>query len=181
MGADLNLGICGLKILNPDGSIQFSGRAFPSYQASLFSRYSFLTKIFPNNPWSTKYLKTEWDRQSRRDVDWVSGAALLHKREVWDQLRGADERYFMYCEDVDFCLQAKKNGWKTVYDPASCVRHHIGGSSRKKPLRMLIEHHKSMWRYYAKNYPRFFLKDWLVASIITLRCLFVCALKWFSR
>lgn len=177
MSDDSDLGILGLQILNSDHSLQISGRSFPSYETAFFSRYSFFTKIFPKNPWSAKYLNSDWDRQSRKAVDWVSGAALLHKRQVWEQLHGLDEGFFMYCEDVDFCFRAKLKGWRTVYDPSCRVLHHIGGSSRRKPLRMIFEHHRSMWRYYAKNYKRNLLKDFAVGGAILIRCAFSFTMK----
>ena len=173
-------GITGLQILNPDRSLQLSARSFPSYETALFSRYSLLTRLFPGNPWSTRYLKTDWDHESAREVDWVSGSVLLHKRKVWEDLGGLDERFFMYCEDVDFCLQAKARGWKVLYDPRSRVVHSIGGSSRKISRQMLIEHHKSMGRYYAKNYTHHFFKDFAVGSAIWGRCFFLLLLSLFK-
>ncbi len=174
-------GVLGLKILDPDGSVQLSARAFPSYEAALFNRYSILTRIFPGNPWSRRYLNSAWKHDEVRSVDWVSGAALVHRRKVWEVLKGLDEAFFMYCEDVDFCLRAGKAGWRVLYHPAAAVRHHIGVSSRKLAVKMVAERHKSMWHYYRKNFSRNLFKDMAVGAGITARCGLLLCLACFQN
>jgi GT2 family glycosyltransferase len=164
------VGIIGAQLINSDGTIQLSCRSFPSYKTVLFNRYSLMTKLFPKNRYSNAYLYTDWNHKSVKEVDWVSGACLAHRRTVSDELQGLDERFFMYSEDVDFCLRAKQHGWKVHYHPAFKVLHHIGGSSKQVPYEMLIERHRSMWQYYAKHYSRNFAKDWFVKVAIWGRC-----------
>ena len=79
------VGIIGPRIVNTDGTIQLSCRSFPTYHAGLFNRYSLLTKWFPQNRFSQKYLKSDWDHNVITDVDWVSGACLLHRRELMER------------------------------------------------------------------------------------------------
>ena len=165
-----DVGIIGPQIVDPDGGIQLSCRSFPSYRTVLFHRYSLLTRWFPDNCYSRHYLKTGWDHAGIREVDWVSGACLLHRREVLDDIGGLDERFFMYCEDVDFCLRARQAGWKVHYHPGLRVLHHIAGSSRRSPALMVLERHRSMWRYYAKHFRRNPLKDAAVGAGIWGRC-----------
>ncbi len=167
--ANSAVGILGPKLVNPDGARQLSCRSFPSYRTALFHRYSLLTHWFPRNRYSREYLHPDWDDPTVRDVDWVSGACLLHRRRVADELGGLDERFFMYCEDVDFCLRARKRGWITRYHPAVRVMHQIGASTRLQHRRMTVERHRSMWRYYAKHFPRNPLKDAVVAAAIGTR------------
>ncbi len=148
------VGIVGPKILDPDGRLQRSARAFPSYDWPLGHRHGWLTRLFPANPFSSRYLLADLDPSAVRDVDWVSGACLVHRREVAERLGGLDERFFMYCEDVDFCLRARRAGWTVRYHPALIVRHHVAGSTRQQSTRMLLERHRSLWRYYRKHFPR---------------------------
>ncbi len=180
MEEDPHLGILGLQILNPDRSIQLSCRSFPSYETAFFNRYSLMTRLFPQNPLSRKYLKTGDDHSRISPTDWVSGACLLHKRSMIDSLGGLDERFFMYCEDVDFCKRAQSAGWKVLYDPDVKILHHIAGSSRQVPQKMIFARHRSMWLYYAKNFSRNFIKDFIVASVITFRCIFLSFLHGFK-
>ncbi|MGH7775218.1 MAG: glycosyltransferase family 2 protein [Candidatus Binatia bacterium] len=169
------VGIIGPQIVDSDGGIQLSCRSFPSYRTVLFHRYSLLTRWLPQNRYSRDYLHTDWDHAAIREVDWVSGACLLHRRVVLDDIGGLDERFFMYCEDVDFCLRARQAGWKVHYHPGMRVLHHIGGSSRQSPALMAIERHRSMWRYYAKHFQRNLLKDATVGAGILARCVWMMA------
>lgn len=146
-----DVAIIGPKILNPDGSLQYSCRRFPNPAAALF-RNTPLGKLFPNNPYTRDYLMTDWDHNSIREVDWVSGAALFIRREVFDQLGGFDERFFMYCEDTDLCYRAWQAGYKVVYYPGPKIRHAIGRSTDLVANKMIITFHKSMYLFYKKHY-----------------------------
>mgnify|MGYP001467947157 CR=1 FL=1 len=73
-------GVVAPKLLNDDGSLQLSCRSFPGYSTALFNRYSVLTKLMPGNRYSRDYLMADYDHTSQRDVDWVSGAALMFPR-----------------------------------------------------------------------------------------------------
>jgi len=148
-----NIGVCGPKMIGPEGKIQFSSRSFPSYLTSISSGQSILNRIYPKNPWSGKYLLKDLDRNQKTEVDWVSGSCLLTKRGVVEKIGPLDERFFMYAEDVDFCYRAKKAGYLVYYFPDWAVVHHIGKSTRRRKTRMLAEHHRSMFRFYRKHYP----------------------------
>jgi hypothetical protein len=93
---------------------------------------------------------TDWDHNSVREVHWVSGAALLIRRDVLDSIGLLDERFFMYCEDMDLCRRARHAGWQVLYYPEAEIVHSIGGSSSKACTRMVVEFHKSMYRFYCK-------------------------------
>lgn len=161
-----DVGIVGGKILDPGGTVQRSARAFPSYGAALGHRYSLLTRWFPGNPWSRRYLRAESSYAVAEPVDWVSGACVLHRRVVSDALHGLDEQFFMYVEDVDFCRRAWDAGWKVYFHPGIVMEHEIGGSSRQVNRPMILARHRSMWRYYRKHFRRFPPKDVIVWSVI---------------
>jgi len=161
-----DVGIVGGKILDPGGTVQRSARAFPSYGAALGHRYSVLTRWFPRNPWSRRYLRAEASYAVAEPVDWVSGACLLHRRAVSDALNGLDEQFFMYVEDVDFCRRAWDAAWKVYFHPGIIMEHEIGGSSRQVNRPMILARHRSMWRYYRKHFRSFFPKDAIVWSVI---------------
>ncbi len=130
-----DVGVVGGKILDPGGAVQRSARAFPSYGAALGHRYSLLTRWFPRNPFSRRYLREQATYEVVEPVDWVSGAFLLHRRAVSDALHGLDEQFFMYCEDVDFCLRAWHGGWEGFFHPGMGPGHAVGGRSRDEPQR----------------------------------------------
>jgi hypothetical protein len=97
---------------------------------------------------------SDWDHTAVQPVDWVSGAAICIRREVWEQVGGFDERFFMYAEDIDWSLRAQQAGWKVYYVPDAMIVHRIGRSSDQRPFPMVIEFHRSMARFYRKHYAR---------------------------
>ena len=144
------VGILGPKLLNPDGSLQFSCRRFPNPVAALF-RNTFVGRLFPNNRWTRDYLMADWSHDGPRVVDWVSGAALYVTKTTMDSVGVLDEAYFMYCEDVDWCFRTHKCGLDVTYVPTAVITHAIGTSSSKAANRMIIRFHRSMLRFYRKN------------------------------
>lgn len=147
-----DVGAAGPKLLNTDGSLQLSCRSFPTFMTALFNRYSLLTRLFPNNAWSREYLMSDCEHSESMDVDWVSGAALFVRREVYEAVGGFDEDYFMYSEDVDWCYRIHRHGKRVVYIPDAVIMHHIGRSTGHAPLRMIHQRHRSMWLFYRKHY-----------------------------
>jgi GT2 family glycosyltransferase len=85
-------------------------------------------------------------------VDWVSGSALMIRRDLLLDLGGFDEGFFMYCEDVDLCYRAHLRGARVSYYPGAVIYHIIGRASDLVPTRMTYEFHKSMYRFYVKHY-----------------------------
>ena len=141
------VGILGPKLLNPDGSLQFSCRRFPNPTAALF-RNTPLGKLFPNNRFTREYLMQDWNHDEPREVDWVSGAAMLVHGEVIRKIGAFDPGYFMYCEDVDWCWRTWEAGYKVMYLPSAVITHAIGRSTDKVANKMIVRFHKSMLRFY---------------------------------
>ncbi len=169
------VGILGPRILNPDGSLQYSCRRFPNPVAALF-RNTPLGKLFPNNPYTRDYLMTDWDHSSVREVDWVSGAALFIRKQVYEQLGGFDEQFFMYCEDMDLCYRAWQAGCKVVYYPEAVIYHAIGRSTDLVANKMIRTFHQSMYRYYKKHYAKqtpFWMRPLVPVGLILRASLFI--------
>ena len=164
-----HVGVVGPRILNPDGSLQLSCRRFPYPIAALF-RNTWLGRLFPKNRYLREYLMTDWDHDSPREVDWVSGAAMFVTKQFMDKVGYLDPEFFMFCEDVDWCWRARDAGFRVVYLPIAEVTHAIGRSTDQAPNRMIIRFHRSMFRFYTKNmlqeaswYTRPF--KWLAAGV----------------
>lgn len=164
--------IVGGRVLNPDGSIQFSCREFPNYLTAIFNRQSIFTSLFKNNRFSKNYLMSDWSHDAARQVDWVSACYLIMHRNVIEKLGLMDERFFMYCEDVDLCYRAKQKSFKVYYFPGAEIVHY-SGNSKKQDFRKIIWHHQSMYLFYKKHYSRFLVMDILVATAVTLRAVFL--------
>jgi len=182
MAAHPRIGALGARLLNTDGTVQLSCRSFPSYQTALFHRKALLTRLFPNNRFSQKYLMSNSTHSTTVEVDWVMGACLMTRRETLLQVGLLDEGFFMYAEDVDWCYRMRKAGWTVEYFPEVEVLHHYEKSAGKVPFRMARERHKSMWRFYKKHYSNGnLLKDAVTGTAIYLRFVLIMALNFFRR
>lgn len=150
-------GILGVKLLGRDGVLQPSCRYFPTPWNIFLNRTGF-KRIFKH---SKLIDDMQWDHASVRNCDWVPGCYLLVRKEVIEQVGLFDPRYFLYYEELDFCLAAKKAGWYVTYFPETTVIH-IGGESAKSEGKitssgrqiesMQIE---SELLYFRKNYGLF--------------------------
>jgi hypothetical protein len=161
--------VAGPRILNPDGTLEYSARSFPDHLTFLFNRYSLLTRLFPANPFSRRYLLTDWDHASVREVDWLSGACLMVRREAIDRVGPMDEAFFMFNEDVDWCRRMKTAGWEVCYVPDAVVVHHIGASRRKVGARIICARHVGMIHYFHKHHPTHPLISILADTLIMVR------------
>ena len=160
-------GILAPRLLDGDGSLQLSCRAFPDFGTALFNRYSLLTRLFPANRRSTRYLMTDFDHARIADVDWISAACWLVPRRAYERIGPLDEGYFWSIEDVDYCQRAHRAGLRVVYFPEVSVQHHIGGSASTAPARAITARHRGMWRYYrAYLRPRWVLARPLVDGFV---------------
>jgi len=159
-----DVGICGPKVLNTDGSLQQPCRRGESKPWAVTSYFLGLSRLFPRSKFFGQYLMNYVDEDETHQVAGVSGSCMVIRRQVIDQLGYLDERYFAYQEDADYCFQARIAGWKIYYYPQAQITHFGGqGGSRVQPYRSIIEWHRSYWLYYRKNLAGeyFFLFNWL--------------------
>lgn len=164
-------GVAGPKLVNTDGSLEFSARGFPDHFTFLFNRYSLLTRLFPNNRHTRRYLLSDWDHASARDVDWLSGAFLMVRRAAIDQVGGMDEAFFMFNEDVDWCRRLKHAAWAVSYVPEAVVVHHMGASRSKVSNQVILERHRGMIHYFHKHHPTNPLVRGITDTLIMLRAM----------
>src|SRR5262249_11747833 len=103
LDAHPGVGAVGPRLLESDGSLQYSCRRFPGSLTSFLGRYAVLTRLLPGNAATRDYLYLDWDHRSVREVDWLSGACLMVRREVLASVGGFDPEYFLFVEDMDWC------------------------------------------------------------------------------
>lgn len=149
--AQASVGIVGPQLTNPDGSVQSSRRRFPTLPTALAEA------LYPSPPVRTPpllraYYMDDTSAADIQDVSWVVGAAMFARRAVYDQIGGLDERFFMYSEEVDWCLRARQAGWRVVYLPLARVTHHEGKSAAQVVARRDIHYHSSKVRYLKKHH-----------------------------
>lgn len=143
-----DVGLVGPQLLNSDGSIQSSRRRFPSLATALFES-TWLETVAPPQILRHYYAQDLPDDQIA-DVDWVTGACMLTRHEIYAAIGGLDAGYFMYSEELDWCRRIKDAGWRIVYLPAAQVLHHVGKSSEQAVTARHINFQRAKLRYFRK-------------------------------
>lgn len=137
MDSHPDVGVLGCRKLNSDGSFQrAAGGAFPTLRNMTWN-YLFLNKLLPRS-WAPPALFMEEDLQGDLDIDWVSGAALLVRREALEG-RFFDEAFFMFGEDWELCERVRRGGRRVVYTSRATVIHHHGGSMSKQDSQAVFD------------------------------------------
>ncbi len=121
---DIHVGIIGPKLVFPDKRFQPSCGSFPTAWREFF-RFSYLGRFFPLETVANKTIFNTGFFTKARTVDWISGACFLIKKELIEKIGVLDDHYFLGVEDIDFCLRAKRAGYKTIYFPlVSAIHYH---------------------------------------------------------
>lgn len=177
-------GICGPKVLNPDGSLQKPCRRGDSRPWAVISYFSGLARLFPKSRLFGEYLMSYMDEEETHRVAGVSGSCMLIRRAVVEQIGYLDELFFAYQEDADFCYRARQAGWLVMYYPKAQIIHYGGqGGSRVEPYRSIYQWHRSYFLYYQKTFAReyFFLFNWLYYLAMLLKLGFALLANAFRR
>jgi GT2 family glycosyltransferase len=167
-----DVGVVGAKLLNEDMTIQAGSKAFPTLVTAFFGKQSLMTRWFPNNPLTRRYLVCLFEDHSRPfEVDSVGGAALMIRRETIEDVGMLDEGYFMYWEDVDWCYRVKRRGWKVYYHPHAPIIHLEGRSSNQRDPKLITAYHKGVFRLFRKHHFKSSWSPWnaVTAGVLTTR------------
>jgi GT2 family glycosyltransferase len=156
MDAKPQAGISSCKITKPGGSLDYPCKRSFQTPAVFFYRSLKLDKVFPYHQKFGKYHLTYLDENQIHEVDAISGAFFMIRRETLDDIGLLDEKLFMYSEDMDWCLRAKQNHWKVYYYPGVQIIHYKSSSNNQRSPRMMYWWYYSTWYVYkkhtAKNY-----------------------------
>ena len=166
-------GMVGGLLCNPDGSEQPGGRRdFPTPRRAFARAFglSRLGRIFPSL-FPDFLLHQAPLPAGPVDVDAISGACMLVRREAIDDIGLWDEGYFLHCEDLDWCMRFKLGGWRVVFVPDARVMHVGGACSRTRPVFVEWHKHRGMLRFYTKFFRRRYSPPlwWLVVLGVWLR------------
>jgi GT2 family glycosyltransferase len=136
-------GACGPRLIGPDGKPQ--AFAFGGDPTLKYLLWRGLNRLL----WHRSL--HNWETDQVQEVDWVSGACLLVRREIIDQIGLLDENIFMYFEDNDWCLRMRACGWKVYHNsPVSII--HTGGKSLSQNMAARLAYYKSLDYFYSKHY-----------------------------
>jgi len=176
---DPQLGALGVKLLNPNRTLQSSCKSFPDLDTIIWNATS-LDTLFPKSKVFGKYNMTWFGHDLEMEVDQPMGAALAVRREVIDQVGIFDERYFMYFDEVDWCYRIKKAGWKIKFFPQVAIIHHWAQSTKQALFKMNKQWYISFYKYLRKNrnYPAW-LTFLFLSSMIWFKIAVLIALIFF--
>jgi len=139
------------KLLWPDGRIQQSVRTFPTY-STLWYEIIGLSRLFPKHRVFGGWRMRLEHIAAPTNVEQPMASCFMVRRVVWDELRGFDERFPMFFNDVDFCYRLKQTGGRIVYLPQVTALHRLGGSVRQAKARMVWFSHVGFLRYLGKHH-----------------------------
>lgn len=153
MDSHPDVGIAGSRLEDPDGTPQRSAFRFPSIFSEIDDglRLGVVTKLL------SKWVVAPPVPEGACQTDWVAGASMIIRRSVFEAVGLIDEKYFLYYEEVDFCLAARRAGWPCWYVPESRVIHFVGQSSgvtdtKRQPKRRPAYWFASRRRFFVKNF-----------------------------
>ncbi len=150
MNDNEDVGVCGPKLVNTDGTTQPSARAFPTLRGIIHC-FTIMRAIPIFRRQYNKWLMRDFAHDRQMDVDQVMGAALMTRRSILEQLGGMDEAFFMYYEEVDLCYRIKQAGWRIVFTPEPVITHRGGQSVGQIPVRRRIMTLKSILTFLRKH------------------------------
>ncbi len=130
--AGARTGATGPRLVNTDGSLQVSVWRNPPAAWDMLLSGLRLHKLLPRRVRGELLLAEHWSHDRRRAVGMLSGAAILVRREVIEEVGGFDERFHMYGEDNEWCLRIVRAGWSLVFEPEAVIMHHGAQSSLKR-------------------------------------------------
>jgi GT2 family glycosyltransferase len=171
-------GAVGVKMLDGEGKfLKESKRSFPSVTASFFKMIGFAS-LFPHSKTFAAYYAGHLNENETNEVDVLAGAFILIKRNVFSAIKGFDEDFFMYGEDIDLSYRIQNAGYKNYYFPGTFITHHKGASTNKKNWAHIKSFYGAMNifvnKHYSKNLFKPFIKGgiWFFAGLATIRNFF---------
>jgi GT2 family glycosyltransferase len=149
--ANAGVGLCGIQLVDAEGHVHRSCTRHPRPR-HFIARMTGLDRLAPGL--FPSHVMSEWDHADDRRVDHVMGAFLLMRRALFAKLHGFDERFFVYLEDLDLSLRAKREGAQTMYLARTRAYHRSGGVSEQAMASRLYYSLHSRMAYGHKHFSR---------------------------
>lgn len=175
---DEKLGAVGPRLVNPDGSLQPSVWRNPLTPFEMIVTALRLHKFFPKRLRAELLLGFHWDHSHRRSVQMLSGAALMVRRRMIDDVGGFDESFHMYGEDNEWALRMVRGGWLMLFEPGAKVTHHVGKSSANRwtDLEKREREYQGFFQFQRLHLSR----RLAIANLLTGYCLSLIRQAWLS-
>jgi GT2 family glycosyltransferase len=146
-------GALGCRVLNADGSYQVSARPFASLRGEWVSALN-VRPLGSLSKWFVSDTYVDWNGDTERHVEWISGCFIIARGELLRRLGGFDERFFYYYEDMDLCRQIWASGHAIIYTPDFCITHLKGHSTHKRlpSVAFVLDSQITRYLYFHKYY-----------------------------
>lgn len=179
MNKHVDIAAVGTRVITPDGKLDNGcKRGFPSPRASLY--YFLGLHKLSKNPKYDQYKLFHLDEYKVSDVDVISGAFILARKSVLDQVGVFDEDFFMYGEDIDLCYRIKQAGYRIVYNPElGNVIHYRGQSSKYRKFKTIYNFYEAMIIFYRKHYKK--NSNILTTSFVYTAVILLCMVKMIKN
>lgn len=142
-------GACGPRVVNSDGTLQVHSKGYYPTILRIMVKMFMPERI--KNTWGLSSGIYEYnDKKEIQEYDWLSGCALMVRRQVVDEVGYLDADVFMYCEDIDWCYRIGKSGWKVMYLPMAQVLHFGGQSMLMQQGAIVGSHAAGLVAYYSR-------------------------------
>jgi len=172
------VGIVAPLMRNGDGSVQETARDLPSPLNAVFGRHSVLTRLWPDNPMSRRYLRRDrLGATEPYEVGWVSAAGAMCRSEAMAHIGGGLDESFTHWVDADWCLQIRAAGWTVFCVPALDIVHLEGYGRGYKAPQKIVAFHQGCYALYRKHYVRspWHPMAWLAVVGLSVRCALLLA------
>ncbi len=142
-------GAMGCRVLNTDGSVQLTCRPYPSLLILLYGTLGLYASRWPG--FVARAQMNDWQRDSARPVDMITGCYLMLRREVLDAVGPLDEAFFFYGEETDWCRRMRNAGWELWFAPVGEITHHGSVSAKKLNYRRSVLLTEALVRLHRKH------------------------------
>lgn len=168
------VGACGARLFNADGSLQLSSYPAPTLGRELLRMFHLDGRI--------RYHMDEWDTDTPRPVESLLGACIMARRTILEAIGLMDENFFMFSEEIDLCYRIRKAGWQIMWVPQAQIVHLGGQSTRQVKTEMFLRLYEAKLMYMRKHYGRVQANLYkLVLLIASLARLLLAPIAWFER
>jgi len=147
-------GAVGPRILNPDKTVQLTcGRYSPTLLTELWD-FTKLSSLFAKSRIFGKSLMGFWSHNDTREVELLSGACMMVRKETIEQIGLMDEHFFLFAEETDWCYRIRKNGWRIYLNADAEIIHLWQQSVKRSSINTALEFCKSMYWFFMKHHGR---------------------------
>lgn len=146
-----SLGVLAPLIAQPQGRLRIVSAGHLPSAWRMFTHYSGLSRLGRWLPQLEGHYLFPDQVMRERSVGWVTGACMLFRRDIWDEVGGLSRRWFMYAEDIEFCGRVQESGYQVRIDPSVVASHLVGNSTKTAGSPVNSAWIVNLYEYYSSD------------------------------